>query len=68
MLHAQPVDVDWHISTFCAAGNCLAAGADGDTILVRDTKDPEGRVLTYSRDEWEAFLDGIMSGDFTFTK
>ena len=68
MLHAQPVNVDWHTSTFCATGNCLAAGVDGDTILVRDTKDPNGPVLTYSRAEWDAFLDGVTGGDFTFPK
>jgi hypothetical protein len=36
------------------------------SVLVRDSKDPEGRVLTFTPAEWEAFATGIVAGDFTF--
>jgi hypothetical protein len=31
---------------------------------MRDSKDPSGPVLTYTRIEWSAFLDGVKKGEF----
>lgn len=31
---------------------------------VRDSKDPNGPVLTFSRDEWLAFIGGVRAGEF----
>lgn len=42
-----------------------AAPADG-RILVRDGKDPDGPVLSYTMEEWNAFLAGVRSGEFDF--
>jgi hypothetical protein len=36
----------------------------GGDVLVRDSKDPGGPVLRFSRLEWQAFLDGVRSGEF----
>jgi hypothetical protein len=33
-------------------------------ILMRVSDDPEGRVLVYNEDEWDAFLDGAKNGEF----
>lgn len=45
-------------------GACVeVAHADG-MVAVRDSKNPAGHVLTYTRDEWTAFLDGAKRGDF----
>jgi hypothetical protein len=33
-------------------------------IVIGDTKNPDGPVLTYSRSEWRAFAEGIRQGDF----
>lgn len=38
-----------------------------DEILVRDSKDPDGPVLRFTRREWEAFLGGIEDGQFRFS-
>jgi hypothetical protein len=37
---------------------------DGAAIRVRDTKDPDGPVLTFTPREWTAFLAGAMDGEF----
>ena len=56
----------WQRSRFCTDNACVEAAAfDGD-ILVRDSKDPDGPVLRFSREEWTSFLSGIHGGDFTF--
>jgi len=31
---------------------------------MRDSKDPDGPILLYSRAEFQAFLDGALKGDF----
>ena len=31
---------------------------------VRDSKDPSGPVLTFTRREWEAFVGGAKDGEF----
>jgi hypothetical protein len=33
-------------------------------ILLGDSKNPDGPVLSYTRAEWEAFVTGIKRGEF----
>jgi hypothetical protein len=33
-------------------------------IVIGDTKNPDGPVLSYSHDEWLTFVKGIRQGDF----
>ncbi len=46
-------------------GNCveMAALAD-DRVAVRDSKDPDGPVLTFTRAEFRAWLHGVRAGEF----
>ncbi len=46
------------------SGDCVEVAIAGDTIGVRDSKDPEGPVLRFGRSEWQAFLEGIDAGEF----
>ncbi|MQA27744.1 MAG: DUF397 domain-containing protein [Micromonosporaceae bacterium] len=41
----------------------------GDTVYVRDSKDPDGPVLTFrAADEWKYFIDAAATGDWTETQ
>lgn len=53
-------------SSFCNFGDCVEVGQSPDgSVVVRDTKDAERRqALTFSRDEWVAFLAGARAGEF----
>ena len=46
--------------------NCVevAATADGEHVLVRNTRDRNGGVLDFTPAEWDAFLAGACSGEF----
>lgn len=44
--------------------NCVEVAFIGDAVLVRDSKDPDGPVLLYTREEWAAFLTGIRRNEF----
>jgi hypothetical protein len=41
----------------------LAPLADGG-VAVRDSKNSDGPVLSFTRQEWTAFLDGLRRGEF----
>jgi len=34
-------------------------------IMVRDSKDPDGPVLSFTPAEWEAFTAGVRDGEFS---
>lgn len=57
---------DWVKSSLSAHnGNCVeVAGLAGDTIRVRDSKNPRGGILNFTISEWDAFIGGVRNGEF----
>ncbi|AWK12057.1 DUF397 domain-containing protein [Streptomyces spongiicola] len=48
-----------------ATGNCVELAAlPGGRVAVRNSRDPHGPALVYTRDEVEAFVAGARGGDF----
>ncbi len=48
-----------------AGGNCVeVANLPDGGRAVRDSKDPHGPILTFTRREWEAFVGGAKDGEF----
>lgn len=60
------VEVQWRKSQLSSnQGSCVEVGTcDCDEILVRDSKDRGGPVLSFTPKEWNAFLDGAVKGEF----
>jgi len=59
-------EAQWRTSSFSGDnGNCvqLAALPDG-SVGVRDSKDPDGGLLAFTRAEITAFLAGARAGEF----
>lgn len=55
----------WRRSSACSEGsNCVEVAPFGDGVAVRDSKDPDGPVLLFTRAEIAAFLDGVRAGEF----
>ena len=52
----------WQKSTKCAAGNCVEVGFHGDTIYVRNSTNPDGPVLQFTKAEWDAFVKEVRGG------
>jgi hypothetical protein len=54
----------WRKSRHSQTGSCLEVRLDDGRIQVRDSKDPGGAVLTFTPDEWVAFVAGAKDGEF----
>lgn len=62
---ANCVEVGFRTASASATnGCCVAVGACEHGVLVRDSKDPDGPVLSFTRAEWSAFLAGAKAGEF----
>jgi hypothetical protein len=60
----QHMAADYKTSSFCSGGDCVEVGMRLDGVVaVRDTKD-RSRELTFSSQEWAAFVAGIKRGAF----
>jgi hypothetical protein len=58
---------NYRTSSFCSMGNCVEVGRSADgVVLVRDTKDRAQQALTFTDDEWAAFVAGVKAGEFDF--
>lgn len=58
--------LEWFKSSFSANGqSCVeTARLPGGGMAVRDTKNREGAVLRFTKDEWRAFVAGIKDNQF----
>jgi hypothetical protein len=56
--------VNWRKSSYSGAngGDCVEVASD-DAILVRDTKDRSGAVLSVPAEAWERFTDSVSHAD-----
>ena len=43
---------------------CVEVAITPNGIGVRDSKDPSKVTLSYTHDEWKAFVNGVKSGEF----
>ena len=61
----QDANLTWRKSTRSgAAGHCVEVANDPAAVLVRDSKDAEGPVLSFAATEWTGFIAGIRAGEF----
>jgi hypothetical protein len=56
--------VAWQRSTYCAHSSCVEVALLDDQVVIRDSKNAEGPMLFFTREEWTAFLAGARRGEF----
>ncbi len=62
MAHDELRHAQWRKSSYSGnTGNCVEVADLSDRVAVRDSKDPDGPKLIFTRDQWRAFLEGIKS-------
>jgi predicted secreted Zn-dependent protease len=57
-------NMGWRKSSYCGSNACVEVAQSADAILVRDSKDPASPVLSFTKDEWTAFVAGVNAGEF----
>jgi hypothetical protein len=58
-------DATWRRSSYSGGqGNCVEVADTPAAIGVRDSKDPAGPVLVFTRTGWQAFVTRVKAGDF----
>lgn len=56
---------EYHKSSHSTNGTeCVAVADVPDGVFVRDSKHPDEPPLSFTRDEWAAFLYGVDNGEF----
>ncbi len=59
------VDVQWRkASASSSNGTCVELAPVPEGVAVRDSKDPLGPVLRFTREELASFLAGAKAGEF----
>jgi Domain of unknown function (DUF397) len=53
----------WSRSSRCADSACVEVAWSGGEVFVRDSRDPSGPVLRFTRSEWAAFVAGVRQGE-----
>jgi hypothetical protein len=57
-------NLSWRVARKCDGGSCIRVASSADMIVIGDSKNPDGLLLSYSRSEWAAFVEGVRQGDF----
>jgi hypothetical protein len=57
----------WRKSTFSGGDGCVEVCPllESGGVAVRSSRDPDGPQVHFSRREWEAFIAGVLAGEFT---
>jgi hypothetical protein len=50
----------WHSA--CESGECVEVCFEGESVLVRESRNPDGPVLTFTHAEWREFCAAIAAG------
>jgi Domain of unknown function (DUF397) len=61
------IGVTWQKSSRSGptGGNCVEIAAlPGGDVAMRNSRDPDGPALIFTRAEWDAFSDGVTAGEF----
>jgi len=56
--------VAWRKSSVSGSENCVEVAAAEGSVLIRNSKDPHGPMLTFSGPEWAWFLARMHKGEF----
>ena len=56
---------EWQKSSYCGTNACVEVAMTSDAVFVRDSKNPQVTPLSFTVDEWSAFLQGVRAGEFT---
>jgi predicted secreted Zn-dependent protease len=54
----------WQKSSYSHTNGCVEVTAVEGRVAIRNSEDPHGKVLIFTKTQWQAFLDGVRNGEF----
>jgi hypothetical protein len=57
-------DILWRTAVKSGGDNCVQVARHESVIMIADSKHPGGPILSYTLQEFDAFLDGAKKGEF----
>lgn len=54
----------WRQSSLCGSGSCVEVAGEPAIVHMRDSEDPTGPRLTFSRTRWAEFIAETKAGEF----
>jgi hypothetical protein len=54
----------WHKSSTSNDVNCVEVRTGPEHVNVRNTRNRRGAMLTFTHEEWRAFVSGVRLGEF----
>jgi hypothetical protein len=59
-------DIQWRKSSYSGnTGNCVEIAITGRVVAVRDSKNPDGPHLAFALHDWQAFAQGVKTGQYS---
>jgi Domain of unknown function (DUF397) len=58
------LDIPFRTATKSGGTNCVQVARRDGMIVLAQSKDPGGPTLSYTLQEWDAFIDGAKKGEF----
>lgn len=58
----NPAAPAWHISSRCSSQGCVEVAESPRAVLVRDSKEEDGDILTFDAAAWGTFIAGLRAG------
>jgi len=60
-------EVVWRKSSYSGPNGCVEVAISAHTVAVRDSKDRGGPALTFTLQEWTAFVAAVQDGEFNLS-
>ena len=64
MSRLPEVECAWRKSSRSQFNSCVEVCFVGDSVPLRNSRDPDGPVLVFTAPEWDAFVAGVKLGEF----
>lgn len=66
MVDPERPDIVWRKSSLSVDGNCVEVAwiVDSQRWALRHSQSPAGAILTFTPQEWAAFVGGVRLGEF----
>lgn len=58
------LDRAWRRSSRSEYNNCVEVRFVGESVPLRNSRDPDGPILVFTAREWDAFVAGVKRGEF----